>query len=482
MKIADKKYVLDCLLIAPPRFYRKSKNIWLGVESNFPHLGLADIAGYLRLRGHSVRILDCLIESPSVQTFRKYFKKEYVSKYSLIKYIGFTAMTVEIKKAFKIAEICKEYFPNAIIVFGGVHATFMPEEVINKEYIDIVVIGEGEITLEEIVRGEEVENINGIVYKNYSNKDYKIIYNKPRERIKNLDILPMPAFDLLPIHKYKPAKGSYKQLPAMSMLTSRGCPGKCTFCSKPLGNKLIYKSAKTIFKEVKYLIDNYGIREFQFYDDNFTSIRKNVIDFCKLIINNQIKISWCCFSRVDYVKPKMLKWMKYAGCHQIMYGIETIDKKVLNNINKKINTKHVINAVNWTKQAGIDIRLAFMVGNPGDTKESIIRNIAFVNKLNPDILIVNITTPYPGTEMFKWAKEENLILSYNWDDYDFSKQIMRLENLSEKEIKKLYNLMYKKFYLRFQFFLKKLSKIQTILDFKILLEGFYSLLLFFKRK
>ena len=105
-----------------------------------------------------------------------------------------------------------------------------------------------------------------------------------------------------------------------------------------------------------------------------------------------------------------------------------------------------------------------------------------MNKLNPDILIVNITTPYPGTEMFKWAKENNLILTYNWDDYDFSKQIMRLENLSEKDIKKLYNLMYKKFYLRFQFFLKKLSKIQTILDFKILLEGFYSLLLFFKRK
>ena len=477
------KQNLDILLISPPIFYsQEGGNIWKEVNSNFPPLGLIDIAAYVRSKGFNVKIIDCNVESPSIESFVHFFKTNIVSKYNSIKYIGITSMTMQIKKAYIIAEICKDFFPNTKIVFGGVHATFLTDDVINKKEIDIVVLGEGEITLEEILKDKPLNEINGIVYKKFSNGNYDIIYNNRRERIRNLDELPIPAYDLLKIDKYKPAKGSYKRLPAISMITSRGCPGRCTFCTKTLGKKITFKSAATIFKLIQFLIKMYDIKQIQFYDDTFTSNKKNVIELCDLIINNKIDITWTCFSRVDTIDQEMLKVMKLAGCHQIMYGIETIDEQVLKNIKKKINIEQIINAVKWTKKEKIECRLAFMVGNPGDTKENILNNIRFVNKLNPDYLIVNITTPYPGTEMFEWAKERDLILTYDWDDYDLSKPIMKLENLDENEIKDLYKLMFKKFYFRPKFIFKRILKIRTIRDLKILIEGGNSLISFFRNK
>lgn len=473
---------LDCLLISASIFYEDSENIWKEVNSNFPPLGLASIAAYVRSKGHPVKIIDCNIAAPSVQSFKPFFEKEIVQRFSSINVIGLTAMTCNVKKAYKIAQICKKYYPNTIIVFGGVHATSLPDEVINNKFVDIVVMGEGEITFEEIIANKDLNKINGIVFKKHNKGKYRIIKNPLRKRIADLDSLPMPAYDLLPILKYMPAKGTYKRLPAMSMMTSRGCPGRCTFCSKTLGNRLVFKSAEKIFEEILYLIKNYGIRQILFYDDTFTVFRANVIRLCELIIKNKVDISWTCFARVDFVDFEMLKKMKQAGCHQIMYGVENIDETVLKNINKKTSIEQVINAAKWTKKSGIECRLAFMVGSPGDNKKIIEKNIRFVNKLNPDLLVVNITTPFPGTAMFNWAKEKNLILTYDWDDYTLAKPVMKLENLTTDQIKELYKLMYRRFYFRPTYITNRLFKIKSINDIKILLSGLTALLSFFKKK
>jgi len=465
---------LDCLLISPPVYYREGENIWKEIDSNFPPLGLASIAGYVREKGFSVEIIDCNIDAPSVEAFEKYFLQHYKDAGKSPRVIGFTASTSYVKKAYQMAEICRRLYPQSVIVFGGVHATFMSDEVISLPYVDIVVLGEGELTMEEILAGKNPAEIDGIIYK----ADGKVNRTAPRSRIINLDALPMPAYDLLPIPKYKPAKGSYKKLPAMSMMTSRGCPGRCTFCNKTLGNQMIFKSADGIFKEIKYLADNYGIKQIMFYDDTFTVFRKNVMDLCDLLLESKMDIAWTCFARVDYVDDQMLLKMHAAGCHQIMFGVENIDESVLKNINKKINLPQVINAVKWTKASGIECRLAFMVGNPGDNREIIEKNIKFIKKLDPDLLIVNITTPFPGTEMFSWAKERNLILTYDWDDYNLAKPVMRLENLTEHEIADFYKLMYRSIYFRPKFVLKKLFSIRSFDDFKVLFEGASALLSF----
>lgn len=466
---------LDCLFISPSIFYEDKENIWKEINSNFPPPGLAYLAGYVRAKGCSVKVIDCNIEAPSVESFRPFFEANYVRKFDSIKVIGLTAMTCTIKKAYKIAQICKEYYPDSLIVFGGVHATFVTDEVIDNSLVDVVVIGEGELTLGEILEGKKMEEIKGIVFKGPGNQ---IIATPPRERITDLDSLPMPAYDLFPVLSYKPAKGSYKKLPAMNMMTSRGCPGRCTFCSKTLGARLVFKSAGKIFEEIKYLVKNYGIRQILFYDDTFTVYRDNVIKLCDLMLENHLNLYWTCFARVDYVDSEMLSKMKKAGCHQIMYGVENIDSAVLSNLNKNINLDRVINAVEWTKKSGIECRLAFMVGSPGDSEEIIKKNITFVNKLNPDLLIINVTTPFPGTAMFSWAKEKNLILTYDWDDYTLAKPVMKLENLDSGQIQNLYKLMYKSFYFRPSFMLKKLLTIRTLEDIKILLGGLKALLSF----
>jgi len=469
---------LDVLLISPPVFYEDSDNIWKEINSNFPPLGLASIAACVRQKGYSVKIIDCNIVSPSLHSFEKFFKEKIVEKYASIRFIGLTAMTPTIKKAYKIADICKIYFPQATVVFGGVHTTFLYEEVLQKKSVDLAVIGEGEITFQEIVSGKKLKNVDGIAYKKKINGKIKIVQTKDRQRISDLNSLPMPAYDLLPILKYRPAKGTYKRLPAMSMITSRGCPGRCTFCSKTLGMKMVFKSAETIYKEIEFLVKRYGIKQILFYDDTLTVYNENVHKLCDLIIKNRLNISWTCFARVDFVDYNLLKKMKRAGCHQIMYGVESIDKRVLKNINKHINIKQVINATKWTKKARIECRLAFMVGNPGDNLKSIKKNITFVNKLNPDLLIVNITTPFPGTEMYKWAKSKGLILTYDWDDYNLSTPVMRLENLTSSQIKDLYKLMYKRFYFRPKYIFGMFFKIRHLNDILTLLSGAKSLISF----
>lgn len=475
------KEKLDCLLISAPIFYKDDGNIWKEINSNFPPMGLTSIAGFVRAEGFSTKIIDCNIHAPAVDLFRKYFEEEYVKKYFDIRVIGFTVMTCMIKKAYAIAKICKEYYPNAKIVFGGVHTTFCTEEVLEQEIVDIAILGEGEHTMKEILEGKKLRSIDGIAYRDVSG-NRGVVKNKPRARILNLDELPMPAYDLLPILEYRPAKGSYKKLPAMAMMTSRGCPGRCTFCSKALGNQMVFKSAKTIFKEIKYLVDNYGIRQLLFYDDTFTVFKKNVHDLCDMLIKNKMNLSWTCFARVDFIDLDLLKKMKKAGCHQVMYGVENIDATVLKNINKQINKEQVEKAVAWTKKAKIECRLAFMVGNPGDNVEIAKKNLEFVKKLEPDLLVVNITTPFPGTEMFDWAKERDLILSYDWDDYTLAKPVMKLEELSVEEIQDLYKVMYRGFYFRPKFMIKKLFSIRSISDLEVMFSGFKALLSFFKKK
>jgi radical SAM superfamily enzyme YgiQ (UPF0313 family) len=478
----DKDTKLDCLLVAPPMFYGNEENIWKQISSNFPPLGLASIAGYVRSKGRSVKIIDCNIVSPTVDRFEEYFEQEFARVYSSIGLIGLTATTGMVKKAYELAKICKKYFPQARIAFGGVHTTFLPEEILAHDFIDLAVIGEGELTTQEILAGKPKEDIKGIAYREIKDGKTEIIYTEPRPRILDLDALPMPAYDLLPIERYKPAKGSYKRLPAMNMMTSRGCPGRCTFCAKTLGLTMVFLSAEKIFEQIKYLMANYGIRQILFYDDTFTVYKANVIKLCDLLVANKVDLTWTCFARVDYIDKEMLLKMRQAGCHQIMYGVENVDDAVLKNINKKINPEQVRNAVRWTKEAGIECRLAFMVGNPGDTRETVRNNSRFINELDPDLVVINITTPFPGTEMFKWAQERGLLLSHDWDDFDLAKPVMRLENMSAAEIKDCYREMYRSFYLRPGYILKRLIAFRTIEDVKAIWSGFLAVLSFTRKK
>lgn len=450
------------LLINPPWVIGEDKNLWKEVASCWPSLGLAYIAAVLEKDGHEVKYLDCSAEQMTVKD-----AAAALEKYGEMDFVGFTATTPLVNNALRIAERVKEIWPASKVIFGGVHPSIMPDETIAHPQVDFVAIDEGEETMRELAGGKNREEILGLVYK----KDGRIIKNFPRSLIQNLDSIPPPAYHLLPMDKYYPAVGSYKRLPAMSIFATRGCPGRCTFCYRTFRGIVRKRSARNIMDEIKLLQKNYGIKEISFYDDTFTLFKDVVREFCDIIKKEKIDLTWSCFTRVDHIDEGLLRAMKSAGCHLILFGVESGDETILKNINKRISLTQAKEVVRAARRAGIETRASFMFGNQGETEETIKKTIDFSIVLDPDEAQFNIATPYPGTEMFVWAKVNGFITTYNWDDYSMSNIVLNLPGLDREKLQYYYQLAHRKFYFRPKIILRRLLHIRTLTQLKQELKG-----------
>ncbi len=242
------------------------------------------------------------------------------------------------------------------------------------------------------------------------------------------------------------------------------------------GSKIRFMSADKIFDHISFLKKAYGIREISFYDDTFTANRKRVEQLCEILINKKTDMSWVCFARVDTVDRELLLLMKKAGCHQINFGFESADDDILKAINKRITTSRVASVVSLMKNAGIDTRGAFMIGNPGETEESIGKTIEYSINLGIEYALYNITTPFPGTELYRWAKERGLLKHMQWHLYDLSHPIMELPTVSSETVGKYYHLAYKKYYLRLSYILSRLLSVRTRFDIMIYVNAFIGIL------
>jgi radical SAM superfamily enzyme YgiQ (UPF0313 family) len=470
----NKEGQLDCLLIFPP--FDFPDGFYSNLRAYDPPLGLLALAAYVRQYQYSVQILDCNVEfGDTDDEFEAFFQKEFAEKYDNINVIGFTTTTPTINAAFRVAAICRKYFPKAQIVFGGAHASFVPDEALDKPYVDAVAISEGEETLKELLDGVPYPEIDGLAYKNGFNGKVEFQRNKPRERIRDLDELPIPAYDLIEMDQYTPILGAYKRLPAMMMVSSRGCPWSCNFCRRPVGKLLAARSAENIYKEMKMLSEVYGIKDIAFQDDVFTVNHENVNRLCDLLIQNPIDVNWLCFARVDIVSPDLLQKMNRAGCWQIMFGVENFNQDVLNGMGKGLEVQQIFDGVNRAKEAGLEVRVCMIIGNPGDTEEIINNNIDLVKQLDPDYLSNAILTPFPGHAIYNWAIKENRIMSYDWDLYYGATPLVKIDNLSPEDIKRLYRKMTFEVYFRPRLILKKLLSIRSLTEFKIYLKGFLAL-------
>ena len=454
---------MDVLLINPP-WTKKGGNIWKTVASIMPPHGLAVIAACLEQVGLKVRILDTHAMKVAMEDLKAWLQTYYPTA---PKFIGLTGSTLTISYAYDTAQICRELYPQAKIILGGVHATEKPQEAVTQTFVDYVIRGEGEFAFQELVAGKPFAEIRGLTYK----ENGRVIHNEDRELIKDLDILPMAAYHLLPMDHYFPAVGSYKNLPAISMVTSRGCPGKCTFCYQPFGSLIRQRSPKKIFEEIQYLLRNYGIREICFYDDNFTTLKPRIRELCKMIMDAKLDFTWSCFSRVDWADLTLLKLMRQAGLRQVMYGIESGDQQILDTIRKQTTLEKIRTANRWTKEANIEVRAAFIFGNPGETEETMKKTIDFAIELDPDVAIFNVVVPNPGTQMYEWAVKAGVLKTENWDEYDLTKPVMTLASVSGEKVQHYYRLAYKKFYMRPSYVLKRLLKIRYLADVRSLLSG-----------
>jgi len=454
------------ILLALPRF-RPNTN---------PPLGLAYVAACLKRTDSEVEILD-----PTFEGLKYAEKRLKKADYDIL---GVSCYTMNYTKGLGFAEIAKRANPDCLTIFGGVHPTILPDEVIKEKLVDIVCVGEGEETMVKLAtairEGKSFSLVNGIVYK----EDGRIIRNPPSRLREDLDDIPFPQRDLLPMKKYLNARIGRAawtvEQPATSILATRGCPFHCTFCSSHLifGRRVRYRSPSNVVDEIEELVRNYGIRGLSFIDDTFTLKREFVSEICKELRNRRLKLEWACNARPDTVTKEMLEEMKGAGCVVLAYGVESGNQRILDNILKKgITLKEVENAFRIASEVGIKIDAYFMMGTPGETIEDMRETINFAKKLNPDAVNFSLTIPMPKTELFEIAKKEGKITAMSWDEYDYTgKPIFVSDKFDSMAVQRLFRKAKISFYLNIGFILQQLISIKNLRDLKKKINGFKLLL------
>ncbi|MFX0001762.1 MAG: B12-binding domain-containing radical SAM protein [Candidatus Hermodarchaeota archaeon] len=419
---------MNILLINPP----------IRVEAEPTHIaiGLGVIANVLANEGYNVKILDLNAERLSNEEVIE--KVNLNNKFDIIG-IGGLITTYRYLK-WLIPEI-KKYNPNSIIVIGGGVVTESPTLLLSKTPADIAVICEGEITMKELVatikKNKSYKDINGIAYKD--NGEIKI--NPPRPLIKDLDELPLPAYELFPINIYlkNVSHGSIiGKKSEMGIITTRGCPFNCHYCYHIFGRGVRTRSIDNVINEIKYLIDKFNVESILILDETFTINKKRVKEFCQKVISEKIKIPWSCYARVNLIDKIMLKMMKAAGCYRVGYGIESGSQKILDNMNKGVTVEQAKKAIKITRKVGLNVGATFMFGYPGETLETIQETIEFCDKLNLSPTFF-FTTPYPGTKLYIDMKERILEKFNNEDKFfevlgDAKEFTINLSDFSNEEL------------------------------------------------
>ncbi|MBU0615662.1 MAG: B12-binding domain-containing radical SAM protein, partial [Nanoarchaeota archaeon] len=299
--------------------------------------------------------------------------------------IGISCYTFNAASVFELCDSIKKNNQNIKIILGGPHATTLCDEILIRiASVDIIVNGEGEETFLELASGKAIKDIKGIAYRE---KD-QIKHNPPREPT-DIETLPIPA-------RYY----NYQRI-----ITSRGCPGACIFCSTPQfwGRDIRFRSPESVIKEIELLNKNYGTSYFIFSDDTFTANKKRTIDICRLILENGLKITWDCRSRVNFICKEQLEWMKKAGCISISYGIESGSQKILNNLNKHINLGQINKATKNTKIHGMQLSFFLIVGSPGEDEQSIHETIEMLKNTRPHNIMVSIMNLTPDIALAKYV-------------------------------------------------------------------------------
>lgn len=413
-----------------------------------PPLGLAYLAAVLRDDGFSVKIIDANV--------LKIKNAKLIEEIRLMqpRFIGISMNIITSEPGYRLVQALKGQGINSKIILGGVTPTTGPESCLERANADFLVIGEGENTLLELIRREHEGNysydtVRGIAFR----KNGRIIVTPPRERIMDLDTLPFPAYEFLPdLRKYKTRARGF---PVASIFTSRGCPYSCIFCNKAVfGRKITFYSVKRVLDEIGFLIKNYGARQIDVMDDNFIFNRDRAIEILDGIIKRRYKIYINLQNgvRADTIDEELIKKMRLAGVYKIGFGVESGDKFILKKIKKNLDLDKVISATRLAKKYGMVVYGFFILGLPGETRESMEKTIEFAIEMDPTIANFCIALPFPGAEMYDIVeKEGNFLQEVDIDCFSGfykGKAFFEIGPTKKEDVEEMYKKAYSAFYLR----------------------------------
>ncbi len=403
-------------LIVPPGGYFAER--W-SKGSSMPPLGLLYIGAVLEKEGIDVRIVPADMKKMSWKDI-----KQDILEYQP-DFIGVTSTTENRFQSFKLIALAKKTHPQALTILGGPHASMAAEDCLaHIPELDLVVRGEGEMTMIELCQwhreGKDpsvLESVSSISFQ----KNGEVFSNPSRPLIKDLDSLPYPAFHLIPFAEYNfkfpvPGKG---ELPAVNIMSSRGCPFKCNFCATPInwGRNVRMRSPENVVDEIERLIERYGVRVIFFFDDTFNVSTKRVEQICDLIIQRKLDIYWKCDVRIDLIDKPLLTKMKQAGLFHLSFGLEAGSERVRNQIiDKKVDVEDFHNLVKWCQELEIIPNVFFIYSHPTETWEEAQETIKIIEqygeRIEASIAILHI---YPGTPLEEMARENGVLpQDFSW--------------------------------------------------------------------
>lgn len=442
---------------------------------NYLPLGLLYVAASLaKTPGAEVEILDADLENMSDARI----KEEVLARKPDI--VGITATTFTLVDAVNTAKAVKEADPSIHVCIGGPHTSVYPLETIELRPVDSIVIGEGENSFPELVRrlseGKSLEGLSGVWFKSGG----KVIRNGLCGFIQDLDSIQFPARKLVQYRKYRSVIG--EEFPSTTIISSRGCPFNCLYCYQAFGRKYRARSVTNILAEIRDCLEM-GIREFWFFDDNFTVDRRRTLDLCKALTDGDFRISWHIRTRIDLLDEELLTALKTAGCKRMFIGIESGVEKTLKTLRKNIDLEKAKIVIALIKKHGFEIYLDFMIGSPGETETDILKTISFAIETDPDYVQFAVTTPYPDTDLYKQGFEKKAFTKDHWREFaanpakEFKPALLN-EYLSDEQLHGLLDLAYKRFYMRPRYIFKKLLRVRSASE--LLYKAKAAFRLFFK--
>lgn len=397
---------IDILLISPAN--EKLGKFYRFVPRSVP-IALGLLASYVIKFGYNPEIFD-----EEIASLNKESLKEIMDKMQTPRLFAISCMTTNAKKTYNIAKMIKELDGNAIITVGGIHPTVEPEEALNTGYIDCVVRGEGEKALLEFLNRARKGDIGFEDTKNtvYKDKQGKIIYNEIEKESFDINELPIFPYHLFNRDKYDLG----------FILSSRGCPFNCIFCSQRAITKGKYRprNNELVIKELEYLINEENQKNITFFDDFFIGDKNRVRELCKIIREKGLhkKCSFGVQTRADSVDEEILKEMKISGFDSLMFGFETSSNRLMQVINKRETVEDNINAIKLAKALGYTVEATFIFGFPEETYEDRIKALQIAKTIGIDRARFNLATPYPGTEFYRMAIAENKIQKEaHWENF-----------------------------------------------------------------
>jgi len=441
-----------------------------------PSLGLGYLASAAKTGGHEAHILDCIKDDVKLDGLLEEINRTRPD------IVGFQCYTFDLKFVKEALEGCRKISPDIKTVIGGPHPSAVPKESFEyfKDSLDFLFVGEAEKgfprLLDKLTKNAPVDysDIPGLAWR----QDGDIKQNL-QVFVEDLDSLGMPAWDLIRPEEYPESQHGafFKKFPIAPVMITRGCPFACTFCTGNIigGRRIRKHSVDFVLKQMKYLHDERGIREFHIVDDNFTFDK----DFAKRLIRGllemKLDISWSTPNgvRVDSLDEELLGLMKASGLYLISLGIESGSNRVLKLMKKSTTVEKCRNSVKLIRSAGIDVAGFFIVGFPGETKEDIKKTIDL--SLELDLIRANYFTylPFPGSRSYNELSQKGSLDKADWDNFYFMNAAFTPEGITRKELKDFQRRAFFKFYMRPRIFWKNISEVMSFRHFKFLCKRFF---------